>query len=160
MAAKVQQQKLLQQVKAEHLRNWTNSWKVYQNCIIDEPLISQAAPLDKKRLKIYASLKKAESAVTTQIQTRKMSLADFLYKHHVPGFLSPACPCGWYQQTPEHVIMHCQLMSNRRIMFCNVGTRDYQKLTESSKPLKILTAWFMKSGILTQFLLAIQLLYQ
>lgn len=53
MAAKVQQQKHLRQIKAEHLRTWTDSWKLYQNCVGDEPSIAQAAPLDIKRLRIH-----------------------------------------------------------------------------------------------------------
>lgn len=37
---------------------------------------------------------------------------------------------------------------------------NYQVLNESPKPIKSLTAWLMQSGMLTQFSLAIQLLYQ
>lgn len=90
----------------------------------------------------------------------KIGLANFHYRRRVPGFISSACPCGWHRQTPKHAIMHCQLMSERSVLFREAGTRDYQKLTKSSKPLKSLTAWLMKSGILTQLSLATELLYQ
>ena len=102
----------------------------------------------KKRLKIHTQLKKAESA---QIRTGKIGLADFLYKRRVPSVTSPACSCGWHRQTPEHVIMFCRLIDNREQMFRAAGTSDYQQLTKSSKTLKILTAWLMKTGFLNQF---------
>ena len=92
-----------------------------------------SVPLSKKRLKIYTQLKKAESALTTQIRTGKIGLADFLYKRRVPSVTSPACSCGWHRQTSEHVIMFCRLIGNREQMFRAAGTSDYQQLTESSK---------------------------
>ena len=157
--AKASQQKHLQQIKVRHANAWINSWKTYQNRVM-EPSIAQAAPLDRKRLKVQSLLKKAESALATQIRTGKIGLADFLHKRRVPGVTSPACSCGWHRQTPEHVIMFCRLISGRKAMLRAVGTNSYQALTESPKPLKTLTAWLMKSGMLTQFSLAVQLLYQ
>ena len=55
--------------------------------------------------------------------------------------------------------MFCRLIDNREQMFRAAGTSDYQQLTESSKTLKILTAWLMKIGLLNQFSLASTLLY-
>ena len=159
-AAKASQRKHFQLIKVLHTDTWSSSWKTYQNCVI-EPSIAQMTPLNKKRLKIHSLLKKAESALATQIRTGKIGLAEFLHKSRVPRITSPACPCGKHKQTPEHVIMFCRLMkSDRDLMFRDAGTRSYQALTESPKPLKSLTAWLMKSGILTQFSLAVQLLYQ
>ena len=160
--AKASQRKHLQQIKVRHTNAWTDSLKTYQNRVI-EPSIAQAATLDKKRLKIHSFLEKAESALATQIRTGK-SAWPTSYTNAVSEALpprpAPADPCGWHRQTPEHVIMFCRLMSDRNLMFCEAGTRSYQALTESPKPLKSLTAWLMKSGILTQFSLAVQLLYQ
>ena len=158
-AAKASQQKHLQQIKVRHTNAWINSWKTYQNRVM-EPSIAQAAPLDRKRLKVQSLLKKAESALATQIRTGKIGLADFLHKRRVPGVTSPACSCGWHRQTPEHVIMFCRLISGRNAMLREAGTNSYQALTESPKTLKTLTAWLMKLGMLTQFPLAVQLLYQ
>ena len=111
-------------------------------------LHSSISTLSKKRLKIYTLLEKAESAVTTQIRTGNISLADFLYQRRVPAVTSPACPCGWHRQTPEHVIMFCRLIDNREQMFRAAGTNNYQQLSETVKTLKILTAWLMKTGLL------------
>ena len=158
-SAMASQQKHLQQTKAQHMNAWNEQWKGYQKQVI-EPSIAQMAPLDKKQLKTHSLLKKAESALATQIRTGKIGLADFLHKRRVPGITSPACPCGWHRQTPEHVIMFCRLTNGRRAMFYEAGTNSCQALTKSPKLLKSLTIWLMKSGILTQFSLAVQLLYQ
>ena len=122
-------------------------------------LHSTISPTEQKTAEIHTLLKKAESALTIQIRTSKIGLADFLYKRRVPSVTSPACSCGWHRQTPEHVIMFCRLIDNREQMFRAAGTSDYQQLTESSKTLKILTAWLMKTGLLNQFSLASTLLY-
>ena len=156
--AALARQKQMQTIKARQLKVWNDSWSAYQNRVT-EPSIAQSVPLSKKRLKIHTLLKKAESALTTQIRTGKIGLADFLYQRRVPAVTSPACPCGWHRQTPEHVIMFCRLIDNREQMFCAAGTNNYQQLTETSKTLKILTAWLMKTGLLTQFSLASTLLY-
>ena len=55
--------------------------------------------------------------------------------------------------------MFCRLIDNREQMFRAAGTSDYQQLTESSKTLKILIAWLMKTGLMNQFSLASTLLY-
>ena len=149
--------KQMQTIKSRQMKVWNDSWCAYQNRVI-EPSIAQSVPLSKKRLKIHTQLKKAESALTTQIRTGKLGLADFLYKRRVPSVTSPVCSSGWHRQTPEHVIMICRLIDNREQMFRAAGTSDYQQLTKSSKTLKILTAWLMKTGLLNQFSLTSTLL--
>ena len=146
----------MQTIKARQMKVWNDSWCAYQNRVI-EPSIAQSVPLSKKRLKIHTQLKKAESALTTQIRTGKIGLADFLYKRRVPSVTSPACSCGWYRTTPENVIMFCRLIDNREI-FRAAGTNDYLQLTKLSKTLKILTTWLMKTALLNQFSLASTLL--
>lgn len=108
-AAKAQQQKLLQllqQIKAEHLRIWTDSWKAYQSRTIDEPSISQAAPpLDKRRLKIHAPAERRQKVLLRpKYEQEKLGLLlIFLHKRRVPGFNlpPPACPlAGWVPADP------------------------------------------------------------
>ena len=158
-SAMTSQWKHLQRIKVQHMNAWNKQWKGYQKQVI-KPSIAQMAPLDKKQLKMHSLLKKAKSALATQIRTGKIGLANFFHKRCVPGITSPACPCDWHRQTLEHVIMFCRPTNDRRVMFCKAGTNSYQALTESPKLLKSLIAWLMKSGILTQFSLAVQLLYQ
>ena len=85
------QRKHLQQMKLQHTSAWTDSRKTYQQQLI-EPSIAQTASLDKKRLKLHSLLKKAESALATQIRTGKIGLADFLHNRRVPGITSPGLP--------------------------------------------------------------------
>lgn len=72
---------------------WIQSWKTYQNRVID-PLIAQTVPLPKKRLQIYSLLKKTESALATRIGTWKIGSADFLDKRRVAGVTSQPDPVG------------------------------------------------------------------
>ena len=119
-------------------------------------LHSVISPTEQKTTVIHKLLRKAESALTIQIRTGKIGLDDFLYQRRVPAVTSPACPCGRQGQTPEY--MFCRLIDNREQMFRAAGTNNYQQLTETSKTPKILTAWLMKTGLLTQFSLASTLL--
>ena len=54
-----------------------------------------------------------------------------LYTPRTPAVTSPACPCGWHRQTPEHVIMFSRLIDNREQMFRAASTNNYQQLTET-----------------------------
>lgn len=112
-----------------------------------------------KRLKVHILLKKAESALATQSGPKNW-VADFLQRRRVPGFTSPACPCGWHRQTPKHAIMFCSHIADRERMLREAGANNYRVVTDSSKSLKVLTALLIKSGILGQFSLAVQLLYE
>lgn len=150
-AAKAQQQKPLQQIKAEHLRIWTDSWKAYQSRTIDEPSISQAAPpLDKRRLKIHAPAERRQKVLLRpKYDQEKLGLLlIFLHKRRVPGFNlpPPLAPLrAGYRQTPKHVIHALPTYERQKgFMFSRLpGTRDLSKsFTESLKPpLKMLTAW-------------------
>ena len=138
-ATTISQRKHLQSLKERHTNAWIHSWKRYQSQDT-EPSIAPRAPLDKTRLKTHSLLRKAESALITQTRTGGKGRADFLQKHRVPGITSPAYPCGWHRQRPEHMIMFCRFMRDRDSMFRDAGTKTYQVLTESPKPLRSLTA--------------------
>lgn len=128
------------------MNTWTQSWRAYQDRTL-KLSIAQTAPLVKKRIEAHTLLKKADSALATQIRTEKFGLAAFLHRRRVPGFSSPACPCGWHWQNPKHVIMFCRLISGRDLILREAGTNNYRVLTEAPKSLKVLTARLMKSGI-------------
>lgn len=71
-------------MKVQHTNAWTNSWKSYQQQV-SESSIAQTAALDKKRLKIHSLLKKAESALATQIRTGRLFTQTPCPRHHLPG---------------------------------------------------------------------------
>ena len=91
---------------------WDSKWKTYQNRI-PRPTEAQLGSLSRTRLKIHNNLMKAESALTTQIRTEKIGLANFLFNRRVPGVMTPACSCGWQKQTAKHIILHCRLIDGR-----------------------------------------------
>ena len=156
--ARAVQGKIIAKIKQRYTDAWQTSWKSYQN-LTSTPTPAQAAPLTKTRIKLHETLAKAESALSIQIRSEKIGLADFLFRRRVPDVLTPKCPCGWPKQTAKHVIMFCKLNSNRRSMLRSIGTNNYRLITDSSRAMKLVTAWLMKTGLLTQFSLAAQHLY-
>ena len=156
--ARAAQGKIAAKIKKRYIDAWQTSWKTYQNRT-STPTPAQAAPLTKKRIKLHKTLAKAESALTIQIRSEKIGLADFLFRRHVPNVLTPNCPCGWPKQTAKHVIMFCKLNSNRQSMLRCIGTNNYRLITDSSRAMKLVTAWLMKTGLLTQFSMTAQHLY-
>lgn len=140
---------------------WQASWKSYQEAHDRNLTVAQTALLSKKqRLDIHIVLAKAESALATQIRTEKIGFAQFLHQSRVPTVDSPACDCGWHSQTAKHVIMYCRLRPHRRRVLEEAGTTDYRRLISTPKGLRVVTKWVMKSGLLSQFSLAAEQLYQ
>ena len=109
---------------------------------------------------VHAQLAKAESSLATQIRTKKIGLADFLHRQRVPGVTSPECPCGWHRQTAKHVIMFCPLQEIREHLPRVRRDSDYRQLLESASSLRTITSSLMKTGLLGQFSVAVEQLYQ
>ena len=112
-------------------------------------------------VKRHAALRKAESAVITQIRTGRIGLAAFLNMVRVPGIESPACPCGWARETAAHVIAHCPRFAGVRhhITEPHTGRVDIKSLTSSAEGTRRLAKWFIQLQLLPQFNLAEELLY-
>ena len=72
------------------LVSWKRRWGASQP---KWGLIKVGLPL-KEPPKIHKELKKAESSVLTQIQTRRIGLVAFLNKVKVPNFPSSICQYG------------------------------------------------------------------
>ena len=70
--------------------------------------------LSANRLKLYTQLKKAESAALIQARTGRIGLVYFLSKACILGFESLACKCELGNETAEHLLLHCQLETERR----------------------------------------------
>ena len=138
---------------------WKDKWIAYQSIHTLDPTIAQSGPLHKNRLNTHKLLNKAQSSLAIQIRTEKIGLASFLFKRKVPDIESAACLCGSRFQTAKHVIMFCGL-HNRIDMLRAAGSLDYQKLITDPKAIKIITAWLMRTGILTQYTIAAQMTEQ
>ena len=63
-------------------------------------------------------------------------------------------------QDAKHVILFCEMFAAyRRYLFEEAGTNDWDALTSTKKGLKAITRWVMKTGLLGQFSLAANQLY-
>ena len=142
---------------------WKDRWKEYLEGVPEHR--RQPAQMDglsqKKLLKLHCSLAKAESSLAVQLRTGKIGLADFLHHRRVPGYESPACQCLHPRQTAKHVLLFCpRFADSRPDLVARAGTTDFQILTATNKGLKAATKWLMGTGILGQYRLAAELLYQ
>lgn len=101
---------------------------------------------------LHTNLSKAESTVATLLRTRVIGLNDWLYTVGAQGIESPACPCGWQRQTPEHIVTACpQHTMGRNQLWAQARTDCYNDLLQEDKRLALVTRWFIKQRILKQF---------
>ena len=109
-------------------------------------------PYKAVSLQLHSGLPKAHNSVLTQIRTEKIGLVAFLHKCRVPGFASPACPCGWQWETAKHIILDCPRFSQAR---CQLQQRtpstDIRRLMSDPRAAAALATWFLQLDILPQF---------
>ncbi len=119
-------------------------------------------PPDPKVLKLYSSLRKAESSALVQFRTGCTGLAYFLNKARVPGVESGFCSCGRGLETPRHVLIHCSKEAERREELRGVGRGrlDFRKLLDTPAGAGVASRWIVRSERLHQFSLARALLYE
>jgi hypothetical protein len=137
------------------LQEWHGKWYSGQRRSRWCSLASTEAP-SASRLKLHKHLKKAKSSVLVQARTGRVGLAHFLNKARVPGYEIPACRCGLRDETAEHLLLHCQLETERRQWRRGTTLRDL-----ISEPRSTATAarWIIQSGSIGQFQLTSKLLY-
>ena len=51
----------------------------------------------------------------------------------VPGFESPACPCGWHQETARHTVLDCPQIPQRAEAI-TTGSCHYRLSTADLQP--------------------------
>ena len=141
-------------------KKWSKIWKKDPDKHNLNPTVAQSFPIDCKRPRIHANLTRAESSLGTQIRTEKIGFAGFLYRQRVPTVTSPACQCGWPNQTAKHVIMECRLNDIKEYLPKTGRIPDYQQLLSSPKWLKLITSQLMQTGFLRQYTVAIEQSYE
>ena len=107
----------------------------------------------------------------------------------MPGYETPACRCGLGDETAEHLLLHCQLETERRqwqrgtrlrdlvseprntaehlLLHCQLETerRQWQRgtklrdLVSEPRSTAATARWIIQSGSIDQFQLASKLLY-
>ena len=130
-------------------------WKYYQQNLSKAPYAAQQGDLRRGRIEFHRGLGKAESSAAVQLRTTKIGLNEFLHKQRVPGIASPGCPCGWRKQDAKHVLLFCpNHQEGRQEMVRKAGTNDFTKLLLTKEGIRSAARWFIRSGILSQYLLA------
>jgi Reverse transcriptase (RNA-dependent DNA polymerase)/Endonuclease-reverse transcriptase len=120
-----------------------------------------ASPPNKKALLLHLGLHKAESAIFVQLYTGKIGLKGFLYNAKVPGIDNPTCECGYAREEPRHVTKYCPTRANiglGRDILKHRNQIDFNYLLTTGLGVKVLTRWWLRSGILKQFQLANELI--
>jgi hypothetical protein len=112
---------------------WRNPWKM------------QVLPL-------YENLTKAEATALFLLRTEILGLNAWLASVHVPEVL-PRCPCGWGEQTVQHIFSMCRSHDRTRLI---QDTQDLPLIDLLSQPETARSAvrWFLQQNLLPQFRLA------
>ena len=136
--------------------SWDKKWTAYLNAIPADRVKSPSQfDTEWKRSQLHTGLSKPMSSLITQIRTEKIGLNAFLADKHVPGYTS-TCPCGWLRQTAKHILMNCIDYAERRpSLFKAAGTRDYKKMTATTRGMKAAAQWLYNTGLLQQFSLSL-----
>ena len=93
------------------------------------------------------------------MQTGQIGLRAFLFSKGVPKVSSPICPCGVALETPEHLILHCQIWAEPRAELRQLvlplllrTTRDLAAITDYRS--RLLTQWLLSIGKFSNYKLA------
>ena len=153
------------------MRDWEERWKAENKRLgrssqpptdlAGQKTVRTDTPPTKRVLGLHVDLRKAESALLTQIRTGRIGLAKFLHSRRVPDFATGRCRCGGGLETPRHMALFCTQEATRRNQLKDLAGRatPYTLLTGTKAGVKIFTRWMMLSNRLRQFSLARRLLY-
>ena len=111
----------------------------------------------RKNLKVFKDLRKAEASLYLQILSARIGLASFLFRANVPDFQSPLCSCGFGEETAQHITFSCNKFLTQRQQ-ATFLSYNFSTLLQKPKVLKEFLLWFMSLKRLDQFNLAHQLL--
>ena len=111
----------------------------------------------RKNLKVFKDLRKAEASLYLQILSARIGLASFLFRVNVPDFQSPLCSCGFGEETAQHITFPCNKFLTQRQQ-ATFLSYNFSTLLQKPKVLKEFLLWFMSLKRLDQFNLAHQLL--
>jgi hypothetical protein len=114
-------------------------------------------PPDKRSLRLYKGLAKAESSVLFQLRTGRIGLPQFLFKRKVPDYPTPYCPCGSGIGSTTHFLCSCLLYSDSRPRGFEGKTKE--DLLSNLSLSKTVVKWAIQTGALPQFDLTSTLLY-
>ena len=141
-------------LKAHQDLKWQESWNSSQAHIRRRPAASRT-PWKTKPARIKQGLTRPQATIATLLRTEHIGLNSYLHWRRVPGAESPHCDCGWPDQTPQHIALHCpEHTQGRQNMIHRAGTPHWDKIMTTAKGLQAVTDWFLQMGTLEQFSLA------
>ena len=85
---------------------------------------------------MHQDLAKVKNALTIQIHTKNIKLANFLYKRKISDIFLSTCSCEQQRQTMKHVIVSYSLHDRSKIKN-DRKTRNYRNLINTTAELKI-----------------------
>ena len=95
--------------KRELEETWNTRWIEYKQqtrAMADDNKLSIAVRVTwARRLRTKENLTRAESTVTTLLQTEHIGLNEYLCRRRVPRYSKSDCNCGWPRQTAKHIIL-------------------------------------------------------
>jgi hypothetical protein len=95
---------------------------------------------------------KHESALLTQLCTRKIGFNAFLYMMRVPEVLGPHCDCLEGAMTGEHVLLKCpKWITERTELISPLCTNDITEILTSKARGKAAARMIQRKNILDQF---------
>jgi hypothetical protein len=109
-------------------------------------------PWEKRPQRLYKHLTKAQSTALTLLRTEAIGLNRWLASRRVPG-ITKDCPCGWHEQTVEHVVLHCP-RHDRWPLILRTRSERLQELLGDPTQAGEVARWFIQQGILQQFAVA------
>jgi hypothetical protein len=63
---------------------------------------------------MYKDLYKHQAFVLMQVRIKCVGTADFLFYRYVPDVPTPLYSCGKAPKTPEHVLLHCTEIAEKK----------------------------------------------
>ena len=85
-----------------------------------------------------------------QMTKQPEKIKTLLYSLCLAG--SPACPCGWQQETAKHIMLDCpRFRREQQQLRQATSTTDFQQLTSNPRTAAVVTTWFLRLSLLSQF---------
>jgi hypothetical protein len=155
-----------QNPKAALLATWKQRWELEQEAAhrrsrhITRTDLAASVPPGTRTLRLHDGLHKAESSLLVQLRTGKIGLKHFLLQARVPEILTDTCECGQARETASHLAVFCPLLRTQRARLVSAfqGPIDFLGSISQSKKTKTIVRWFMRTGRLEMYRLAIRLI--
>ena len=147
-------------LRTKFMNNWILHWMIYQNQLTYSTSI-QTEGLKRSKMKWHVKLMKIKNNLITQMWIKKIEFTKFLHVCKILKFDHLNCFCEASKQMSKHVMMNCFLMSKKNEIWRIISDviKNYCRLMIIFKMTKTLIKWFIKTNLLSMFLLTKDRLY-